>query len=1043
LWELGYTPSGFDGSVLPANGAWISAASLQSYNTILLTVTHDRGDDLIMPSNAGGYGDGGDYGCFTVYDSSTSTTYPASSMTRVSATQFSVGINGAQQINVQFTPYGTSTSITAATTFTVPYPTPTSGTTQIGPTSATSPVNPSTNLPYYTITPMLINGVVTFDVVKSTGSSTETPSVFLNGNYIGHVTDSQPDGSRTFVASQTVMPAVPASGTTIHFCDKNGYYLPGGLPTDNFHLKTLPTATSAIKAKWIAQGLPIQSTDAPIKLGAVGATTTVTATTENTPVGNLWVSNGSGGSVAAGTLAITPATPALTFSTTGILTQATSGATISVPYTLTCTTNAQLYFAVMEQDGHTVRTAYAAAPAPTGSGPYTTSLTASMALTGDYVQVSTSSTGSPIIGNSQPVTIVVSSSTAPALLSVTSPGTLTTSSAGTVVDASITIVTTNTTTPSYQIISNAGAGDRTAVIAYTPNSSGSFTASMPFTASGDYVAVYSDAAGSNLLGQSSAVTITTASATVTPSIAVTYATALTQTATGASTTTTATFTTTGAGPFYYYTVGASPNYTAETGVQTFTPASAAAGTTTTQTITFVATGDFVKAGTDSSFSNTAYGPAVTLTVASSTTVTPTLVSVTAPGSLTQSAAGVAVSVPTTFVTTGLTQFYWSVFGSAANNYALRSGPNLLTTTGTATASVPYSYTGDFLKITTDSAASNAIGYGSAATLTVATATTTTTTASLPTTLTLTPFSNATGQDFTTTTAFNTAIWTNVYGTGFTFTGTSDGLKITSSSTTSPAWQQSGFMQLYTGASGGFGYGLFTFRARAGQSIQGPGVNLVLWNADGSWLSSGNVGVTGKGTYSEVDPLESINGTATVQGTGFSTVHYYDSTQANNHGQESVALVNSSATAINLNTMHDYALYWADGIMALYVDETLLWQRTGERVPKDYAHGGCNKTLGAQVVVPSGTTEVATSVVLNIANMYHYTGSLTTGTTATAGLPAIALPTYAFRPNFDAIGQNPQFEYYWKGENDVANQVGLAVLNDGGSDNYRNQTAWLR
>eukprot|EP01121_Diplochlamys_sp_Union-15-3_P020288 TRINITY_DN788_c0_g1_i1.p1 TRINITY_DN788_c0_g1~~TRINITY_DN788_c0_g1_i1.p1 ORF type:complete len:270 (+),score=43.94 TRINITY_DN788_c0_g1_i1:73-882(+) len=224
-----------------------------------------------------------------------------------------------------------------------------------------------------------------------------------------------------------------------------------------------------------------------------------------------------------------------------------------------------------------------------------------------------------------------------------------------------------------------------------------------------------------------------------------------------------------------------------------------------------------------------------------------------------------------------------------------------------------------------------------------------------------------GQDFTTSSWFNTSVWTNVFntnnGNNFWFSKTKEwGLLI--SSNQQAGWPQSGFMQTYSSdCSTGFGYGVYHFTAAIPSSNekQGYGINLILWNADGSWIDAKN-----GNTISEVDILEANDNQ------GFSTLHYYDANSGNHNGQLFHAVLDpTTGKNLDLTQWHDYDFLWEDGLMALYIDSHLLYSISGEQVPKDKAHGGCNKTFGAQVVIQV-TLEPLPTVQLMLQEMWFYT-----------------------------------------------------------------------
>ncbi len=249
-----------------------------------------------------------------------------------------------------------------------------------------------------------------------------------------------------------------------------------------------------------------------------------------------------------------------------------------------------------------------------------------------------------------------------------------------------------------------------------------------------------------------------------------------------------------------------------------------------------------------------------------------------------------------------------------------------------------------------------------------------------------------GQDFTTASGFDTTVWNNVFtqvasgvNAGFYFSKTKDGLWITSTgaansstvnngATNQKNWPQSGFQNAESGLSAGHGYGTFHIRARAGQKTQGAGINGIMWRSDGKWLdeSLGN-------QFTEIDIFEAWSS----NGTSVSTLHYYDPTVSGYHnGQLFNGLTYPSGT--DNTTMRDYDVVWKAGSLALYIDGVLQYNNTSDHVPLDYAHGDCNRTLGAQVVIQTSTQPLQT-IQLFVANAWW------SPSTAAPGSGAVATP----------------------------------------------------
>ncbi len=200
-------------------------------------------------------------------------------------------------------------------------------------------------------------------------------------------------------------------------------------------------------------------------------------------------------------------------------------------------------------------------------------------------------------------------------------------------------------------------------------------------------------------------------------------------------------------------------------------------------------------------------------------------------------------------------------------------------------------------------------------------------------LNLSDFTTVIDDDFTKDKSLNTSIWAEHWGNPnqYWFTGTSAGLLLSGSA--AAGWNPVGIEQLNISKSGGEGYGLYSFTGYAGQAGQGVGICFLLWPSDNVWLPSNK-----PYQASEMDILESWDGTKN----GYSTLHYYQP-GSNNNGQEIHQISN-----IDLTKSHTYALNWEAGSLTYYVDGVEIYQDT-THVPLDYAHGGVNETMGAEVV----------------------------------------------------------------------------------------------
>ncbi len=238
-------------------------------------------------------------------------------------------------------------------------------------------------------------------------------------------------------------------------------------------------------------------------------------------------------------------------------------------------------------------------------------------------------------------------------------------------------------------------------------------------------------------------------------------------------------------------------------------------------------------------------------------------------------------------------------------------------------------------------------------------------------LNLSDFTTVINDDFTKDKSLNTSIWAEHWGNPnqYWFTGTSAGLLLSGSA--AAGWNPVGIEQLNTSKSGGEGYGLYSFTGYAGQAGQGVGICFLLWPADNVWLPSNK-----PYQASEMDILESWDGTKN----GYSTLHYYQP-GSNNNGQAIHQISN-----IDLTKSHTYALNWEAGSLTYYVDGVQIYQDT-THVPLDYAHGGVNETMGAEVV-NEASYQTTSTVQLYVQDISY--SKPNGGTTAPA--PVTAAPT---------------------------------------------------
>ncbi len=212
-------------------------------------------------------------------------------------------------------------------------------------------------------------------------------------------------------------------------------------------------------------------------------------------------------------------------------------------------------------------------------------------------------------------------------------------------------------------------------------------------------------------------------------------------------------------------------------------------------------------------------------------------------------------------------------------------------------------------------------------------------------------SKDTGQDFTTVpanTPYNSAaginqkIWSNIWGNHFYFAGSS-GLWITSSA--AGGWPTSGMMQVPTSCAAGFGYGDFHWRAAIGDKNQGPGANMIMWPADNDPGWPGIERNSDSNLIGEVDVFETNYGS---NGTTYSTFHFYNGSVGGHDGQ----IIHSPDTYLtgDMTAMHDYDEVWGPGSLVLKIDGVVQMSAPPSQVRPDYAHGGCNYTLGGQMAM---------------------------------------------------------------------------------------------
>ena len=259
----------------------------------------------------------------------------------------------------------------------------------------------------------------------------------------------------------------------------------------------------------------------------------------------------------------------------------------------------------------------------------------------------------------------------------------------------------------------------------------------------------------------------------------------------------------------------------------------------------------------------------------------------------------------------------------------------------------------------------------------------------------------TGQDFTTVPAntpplgsagMNRNVWHNVFWSGsapqLRFTGKT-GLWITSQA--SLKWPSTGFMGLDNSCSAGFGYGDFHFRSAIGSANTGPGANEVLWPADGDPGWPGIIKGSDDDHISEADALETNYGS---NGTEYTTFHFYSGTASGHNGQMLHTPITFPSGSGTMTAFHDYDIVWGPGSLVVKADGIVQMSAPPTQVRNDYAHGGCNYTLGAQEAMQATSLDKTASVALEIENMWWSAtdGSAGSGTSTPIPAPAPTQPS---------------------------------------------------
>ena len=234
-------------------------------------------------------------------------------------------------------------------------------------------------------------------------------------------------------------------------------------------------------------------------------------------------------------------------------------------------------------------------------------------------------------------------------------------------------------------------------------------------------------------------------------------------------------------------------------------------------------------------------------------------------------------------------------------------------------------------------------------------------------LNLNNFRTVFDDDFANDTTLNKSLWSIQYGEANQFSFGNGALTLTGMA--SENWNPVGFLQLDNSKSAGEGYGLYQYTGYTNAG-QGAGICFIMWRADDLSIDPSTPNAA-----TEIDILESWDGGDTTH--GYSTLHYYTTTGnwVGDDGQTYETL------NVNLTQIHTYAMDWERGSLTFYIDGKEVYQNT-TNVPLDYADGGSNEVMGAEV---EGETALVTTptVQLHITDMSY--------SAPVANLPAAPAP----------------------------------------------------
>jgi hypothetical protein len=216
--------------------------------------------------------------------------------------------------------------------------------------------------------------------------------------------------------------------------------------------------------------------------------------------------------------------------------------------------------------------------------------------------------------------------------------------------------------------------------------------------------------------------------------------------------------------------------------------------------------------------------------------------------------------------------------------------------------------------------------------------------------------------------------------------------------------------------------------------------MIMWPADGDPAWPGVIKGTDDNHIGEVDVSET---NYARNGTAFATFHFYSATAGGHNGQ--IMHLPITFPTGDMTSMHDYDEVWGPGSLVLKVDGVVQMSAPPTQVRADYAHGGCNYTLGAQMAMQATGYDVTPSVGLYLANMWWSAtdGSAGGGTSTPISQPS---PTPTPTPTLGALtGTLPSPLY--TGTQTVSGTGGKAGLQleriTRGTYNAPGSTGWVK